>query len=103
MALLLFLALWRVGAWPWYWAWWAGFSASTLMAYGFDKWQSKRQSGQRIPELILHLLALSGGVAGAWIGMFAFRHKTRHVSFTVVLLLATLLHFALWYLVVPRA
>ena|ERR1051325_4346452 len=92
-----------VAGWPWYWLWWAGLSLLTFLAYGIDKWQSKRQNGRRIPEIILHTLAFAGGVAGGWIGRFVFRHKTRHISFTVVLVLATILHGALWYFVFRRA
>ncbi len=97
------LPFWFLLHWPWYWAWWAGFGAVAFVAYGWDKLQAKRNGAKRIPEVALHLLALSGGVAGAWIGRFVFRHKTRHWSFTIVLLLATALHAALWYSVLRRS
>jgi uncharacterized membrane protein YsdA (DUF1294 family) len=63
--------------------------------YGWDKRQAKR-SGQRVPELRLHGLALLGGFAGAWLGMLVFRHKTQKPVFRVVLVLAALLHAAGW-------
>jgi uncharacterized membrane protein YsdA (DUF1294 family) len=58
--------------------------------YGWDKFRSIR-SGRRIPEWTLHGLALAGGVAGGWLGMFLFRHKTQKPVFRLVLLAATLL------------
>jgi len=51
-----------------------------LLFYGWDKWQSGR-GGYRIPEATLIGLAALGGTIGAIIGMYAFRHKTRHLLF----------------------
>lgn len=42
-----------------------------------------RKNLWRIPERTLFLTALLGGSVGAIAGMYAFRHKTRHVSFTL--------------------
>ena len=36
---------------------------------------------RRVPEKRLFLLALLGGAAGGLLGMYAFRHKTRHRNF----------------------
>ncbi len=92
-----FLAL-RLGlGLPGWWAWWGSFSAAVFAAYGIDKWQARRPGSPRIPEIVLHLLAAVGGVAGAWIGRSVFRHKTRHPAFAVVLVISTGLHLALWY------
>ena len=93
-AILVSVALCMILGWRWYWAWWTGSSIVTFLLYGFDKIQAQRESS-RVPELVLHLLALAGGVAGAWLGRIIFRHKTRHFIFTVVLVLAALLHGAL--------
>ena len=35
----------------------------------------------RVPEMVLHILALAGGSLGAWLGMRLFRHKTVKGSF----------------------
>ncbi|NLL36023.1 MAG: DUF1294 domain-containing protein [Fretibacterium sp.] len=72
--------------------------------YGYDKFQSSR-SGGRIPEAVLHALALLGGFPGAWAGRTLFRHKTTKPVFGVIMILAALLHlsFCLFYLYFWRA
>jgi uncharacterized membrane protein YsdA (DUF1294 family) len=59
-----------------------------------------KANGPRVPELILHLLALVGGFAGGWLGMAVFRHKSnyrRHPGIWAVLVLSTAGHLALLY------
>ena len=59
--------------------------AWTLIAFalmGVDKWKAKHDSW-RIPEKTLFLSAILGGTVGALAGMYLFRHKTKHLSFTV--------------------
>ena len=36
----------------------------------------------RIPEATLFLVALLGGSLGSLLGMYTFRHKTKHISFS---------------------
>jgi uncharacterized membrane protein YsdA (DUF1294 family) len=97
LAVLLALAI--VGALVWwlgiriYVAWLLAMSIVTFAAYGFDK-QRAVSDGGRVPELVLHGLALAGGVAGGWAGRAVFRHKTLQTSFTFVLVLATAIHAA---------
>ena len=44
----------------------------------------KAKSGAwRIPEDNLLLIALLGGSVGIFLGIKAFRHKTRHIKFSV--------------------
>jgi uncharacterized membrane protein YsdA (DUF1294 family) len=74
-----------------YLAWLAAWGAVTFAFYGWDKSQSGR-GGWRVPEMILHGLSLIGGVGGGWLGMFLFRHKTRHTEFLLVLIVATIIH-----------
>ena len=54
----------------------------------------------RISERTLFTVALLGGTAGALLGMSAFRHKTRHKTFTLgmpaILLLQSALGIWLW-------
>lgn len=42
-----------------------------------------RKNRWRIPERTLIGSALLGGSIGALLGMYAFRHKTRHLKFTL--------------------
>lgn len=51
-------------------------------AMGIDKYKAVRHRW-RIPEKGLFLIALVGGSAGSWAGMYLFRHKTRHWSFVI--------------------
>ena len=50
--------------------------------FGYDKSMAVRKR-RRVPEKNLFLVAAIGGAAGAMIGMRAFRHKTKHLSFTI--------------------
>ena len=45
-----------------------------------DKNQAKRHK-IRVPEKTLFLLAIVYGSIGIFLGMYAFRHKTKHASF----------------------
>ncbi|WP_228728174.1 DUF1294 domain-containing protein [Brevibacillus composti] len=44
-----------------------------------------REGRLRIPESSLLLTAALGGAAGAWAAMMLFRHKTKHLSFTLTI------------------
>jgi uncharacterized membrane protein YsdA (DUF1294 family) len=70
-----------------------------LVMFRLDKWQAQR-SGQRVPEIVLHLLTLLGGFWGSAIGMFGFRHrhKTNDLAFWVVLAISAVLHLLIIYL-----
>ena len=70
-------------------------SVVTFVTYGWDK-RRARVGGRRVPERTLHLLALLGGVAGAWLGMRVFHHKTKKIVFVLVMALAALLHAGGW-------
>lgn len=45
--------------------------------------QKARKNRWRIPERTLMLTALLGGSVGALLGMYTFRHKTKHIKFTL--------------------
>ncbi len=49
---------------------------------GLDKWKAKHKKW-RIAERTLFLVGLVGGSPGCWLGMYAFRHKTKHWQFVV--------------------
>lgn len=53
-----------------------------LAAMWLDK-ALARSGARRLSEKSLFLLALLGGAAGVYCGMYLFRHKTRHRSFTL--------------------
>ena len=42
-----------------------------------------RKNLWRIPEATLFLMAAIGGSIGSILGMYTFRHKTRHLKFTL--------------------
>ena len=47
-----------------------------------DKWKAKKNRW-RIRESTLMLVAALGGSVGSLLGMYAVRHKTQHLKFTV--------------------
>lgn len=57
-------------------------NAAAFLLMLVDK-QKARKNLWRIPERTLFLSALLGGSVGALLGMYTFRHKTRHLSFTL--------------------
>ncbi len=69
-----------------------------IVLMGIDKSRARRKAW-RIPERKLFLCALLGGSAGAWAGMYLFRHKTKHwyfvigMPFILVLQLAVAVYF----------
>ena len=71
-------------------AWLAGWTRPAFAMAGFVKRQAQHD-GWRVPEWVLHGLALIGGVIGAWAGRAVFRHKTQKPVFTVVLVVASIL------------
>ena len=70
-----------------------------ILAYslmGLDKAKA-RQNKRRIPEKVLFLIALFGGSMGSVVGMYSFRHKTKHWYFEVGMPLILLLQLAAAY------
>lgn len=61
---------------------------------GIDKLKARKR-GFRIPEATLFLVALMGGSIGSLVGMYLFRHKTRHRKFTIGMPIILLLQIAL--------
>lgn len=97
----LFIVLMLSNVLFWYLNWLLGWSITLFILYGIDKAQAKLK-GARIPEILLHGLALIGGFPGGWLGMILFHHKTNHTNFKLILLLATALGSALIYQLMLR-
>ena len=68
-----------------------------VVAFGMMGADKKRaiQQRRRIPEKTLLLTALVGGSLGAYMGMQSFRHKTKHLKFSIGLPAILVLHLAL--------
>ena len=65
---------------------------------GFDKRRAKSKGARRVRERTLFLSALLGGGLGACLGMWTFRHKTKHWYFVVGMPLILLAEAALgWW------
>ena len=66
-------------------------SLVTLIVYGVDKARAKRGLW-RISERALLTLSLAGGAVGGLAAMQLFRHKTKHLKFTIGVPLLLVLH-----------
>lgn len=76
----------------------AYFAVVNLWAFalmGFDKRRAKQRGARRIRERTLFLSALLGGGLGACLGMWGFRHKTKHWYFVIGMPLILLAEAAL--------
>lgn len=71
---------------------------AAFLLMGNDKQRAKRKGVRRIPEQVLFLSALLGGSPGAILGMWTFRHKTKHWYFVwgMPAILAAQLMLAAW-------
>lgn len=69
-------------------------SAVTFYLFGADKRRAAK-GAWRIRERTLLLCSLCMGAAGGLLGMYLFRHKTRHVKFRVLMPLFCVINIAL--------
>lgn len=70
----------------------------SFLMYGLDKLRAKKDKW-RIPEKTLIMVAVIGGSVGAFLGMQTFRHKTKHLKFTIgVPVIFVLQIVAVWYI-----
>ncbi|MFD1136846.1 MULTISPECIES: DUF1294 domain-containing protein [Paenibacillus] len=61
-----------------------GYFALINTAGLFIMWYDKSQAiirARRVPEKRLFAIAALGGATGVWMGMYLFRHKTKHLLF----------------------
>ena len=77
-----------------------------FIVMGMDKRRAIKHAF-RIPEATLFTIAIIGGSVGSILGMYVFRHKTRHASFVygmpAILILQIILLCILIYLPVEFA
>ncbi len=71
----------------------------TFCIYGIDKAKAKLNAW-RIAEKVLIGLAVAGGSLGAWLGMKAFRHKTKHTLFKLLIPTLVIVHIVLLFVIV---
>ena len=57
-------------------------NAAAFLLYGIDKWKAVHDRW-RISEAALLGIALCGGAAGAYAGMYTFHHKTKKPKFYI--------------------
>ena len=69
-----------------------------FVVMGVDKYRAIRRRW-RIPEATLFILALVGGACGGTVGMYSFRHKTKHWYFAVFFPLLALAQLSLYFFV----
>ena len=74
-----------------------------FILYGVDKRRAVRNE-YRIREGVLLWMARLGGGIGSWLGIKAFRHKTKHTRFRLVVLLWIVIWMVgmVWYIVQVR-
>jgi uncharacterized membrane protein YsdA (DUF1294 family) len=72
----------------------AGVNAATILLYGYDK-AVAGGARLRVPENVLHLLALLGGSPAALLSQAVFRHKTVKTSFRKMFWLIVALQVAI--------
>ena len=66
-------------------------SVTGFVLMGIDKGKARRNAW-RIPERTLLAAALLGGGIGCLLGMYTFRHKTKHRKFRILLPLTAVLY-----------
>jgi uncharacterized membrane protein YsdA (DUF1294 family) len=76
----------------------AAVNFAAFVMYGIDKRKAIRGKW-RTPESALLGIAIAGGSLGAWAGMYAFRHKTRHKKFVIGVPLVIIFQAAVFFLV----
>ena len=72
----------------------AAMNVIAFILMGTDKIKAKLDK-RRIPEKVLFLFAILFGAIGGTIGMYSFRHKTKHWYFAVFFPVLAILQIAL--------
>ncbi len=101
IGIVLFVLFSLLTAWHPYVVWLSAWGVTSLLLYAFDKARARKRKW-RVPELVFHGLALVGGFLGGWAGMFLFRHKLRTPEIVTTLIISTIVHGVLFYLLLLR-
>lgn len=82
----------------WLPAWLTSINMTTYGAYTYDK-RAARYGTRRIPERLLHILALLGGSPAALLAQRILRHKTVKIGFQLAfwMILGVQILALLWY------
>ena len=73
---------------------WLILGVVTFFLCGWDKYRAK-SGGWRVPERTFFVLSLLGASPFMLLGMYTFRHKTKHKRFTILVPLILVLQIAL--------
>ncbi|MDF2539918.1 MAG: putative rane protein [Herbinix sp.] len=68
-----------------------GMSVAGFAMMGMDKHKA-RKNEWRISERTLLVIAYLGGGIGSYLGMYTFRHKTKHIKFMLLLPISAVLY-----------
>lgn len=80
------------------WVYYIAINLAAFVFYGADKFFAKKGMW-RVPEKTLFGLAFLGGGFGALLGMEVFRHKTKHMSFKILVPLSCVIHAVLIFFI----
>jgi uncharacterized membrane protein YsdA (DUF1294 family) len=94
LTLVLAVAFAQFLRFPLYLAYMIGLNIVTFGCYGYDKYQAIHKAW-RVPEFVLHFLAIIGGALGGITGQWFFNHKTRKQNFHIVLWSSFMVHIAI--------
>lgn len=72
----------------------------TLLLFYIDKKRAVNQHRNRIPEKKLLQSSFIFGGIGAYLGMSAFRHKTKHMRFKILVPIAAILTGFVAYIII---
>jgi uncharacterized membrane protein YsdA (DUF1294 family) len=68
---------------------------------GLDKYKARKRLW-RIKESTLFLTSVIGGSLGSLLGMFLFRHKTKHTKFLIGMPVILIVHISVMFLFFMR-
>ena len=72
-----------------------------FFAMGIDKERAQKKCW-RIPQKTLLAIAIIGGGLGTWLGMYMFRHKTKHNYFVKIVSVVMIIQMALLFVFLWR-